>query len=362
MLGGAARRSGDLAQMPHCLIAGTTGSGKSACIDVIIASLLFRFSPDELRFVMIDSKGVDLAVYNGLPRLAMPVVTDSKKVLLALRWVVNEMETRYKIFAKVAVRNVTGFNARPKPKTQRELDLENGIEEPGETGRALKEPEPPPIAVARDDELIIPERMSYIIVIIDGLADLAPVHSEDDEYTENSESLENTIARIVQIGRAAGIHFIATTQSTSTTLLTDRVKSNLPTRIGFRLGSSAEYRTLLGDSLAEKLEGQGCFYYHSPASPHLIRSRGLLITDEEIRKLIAFVSTQGTPAFDPSIQNQLESSTPEEVTEEDEMLVEKCLEIIRQEKRASTSMLQGGCDSGTPVLPEWLISWSEEAF
>jgi S-DNA-T family DNA segregation ATPase FtsK/SpoIIIE len=119
------------------------------------------------------------------------------------------------------------------------------------------------------------------------------------------------------------------------------LKSNLPTRIAFRLGSSAEYGTLLGDSGAEKLEGQGNFYYHSPASPHLIRSRGLLITDEEIRKLIAFVSTQSTPAFDPSIQNQLESSAPaEEVTEEDEILVEKCLEIIRQEKRASTSMLQ----------------------
>ena len=123
---------GDMAQMPHGLVAGTTGSGKSVCINAIIASILFKFSPDDLRFVMIDPKVVEMQMYNALPHLVMPVVTDPKKVLLALRWVVNEMETRYKIFAKVGVRNVTGFNARPKPKSQRELDLENETEESGD--------------------------------------------------------------------------------------------------------------------------------------------------------------------------------------------------------------------------------------
>jgi DNA segregation ATPase FtsK/SpoIIIE, S-DNA-T family len=325
---------GDLTQMPHTLVAGTTGSGKSVCINAIIASILFKSSPEDLRFVMIDPKVVEMQMYNALPHLVMPVVTDPKKVLLALRWVVNEMENRYKIFAKVGVRNVTGFNARPKPKSQRELDIENGTEGSGEADGPAKETETTPtIAVTRDDDLIVPDHMPYIVVIIDELADLMQTAPAD---------VESAIARITQMARAAGIHMIVATQTPRADIVTGVIKANIPTRIAFQVASALDSRVILDENGAERLLGQGDMFYRPPGTSRLIRSQGVLVTDEEIRQLVEFVSAQGTPAFDPSIQNQLESSSQveDEVNEEDEALVEKCLEIIRQEKRASTSMLQ----------------------
>jgi DNA segregation ATPase FtsK/SpoIIIE, S-DNA-T family len=324
---------GDMAQMPHCLVAGTTGSGKSVCINAIIASILFRFNPDELRFVMIDPKVVEMQMYNSLPHLVMPVVTDPKKVLLALRWVVTEMENRYKIFAKVGVRNVTGFNARPKPKSQRELGLDLGAEESSDSAGLSEESEVQPLKVPRDDELAIPDRMPYIVVIIDELADLMQTAPAD---------VESAIARITQIARAAGIHMIVATQTPRADVVTGVIKANIPTRIAFQVASALDSRVILDENGAERLLGQGDMFYRPPGTSRLIRSQGVLVTDDEIRNLVEFVSAQGSPSFDPSIQNQLESSTrvEEEVSEEDELLVEKCLEIIRQEKKASTSMLQ----------------------
>jgi DNA segregation ATPase FtsK/SpoIIIE, S-DNA-T family len=324
---------GDMAQMPHCLVAGTTGSGKSVCINAIIASILFRFNPDELRFVMIDPKVVEMQMYNSLPHLVMPVVTDPKKVLLALRWVVTEMENRYKIFAKVGVRNVTGFNARPKPKSQRELGLDVGAEESSDSAGLSEESEVQPLKVPRDDELVIPDRMPYIVVIIDELADLMQTAPAD---------VESAIARITQMARAAGIHMIVATQTPRADVVTGVIKANIPTRIAFQVASALDSRVILDENGAERLLGQGDMFYRPPGTSRLIRSQGVLVTDDEIRNLVEFVSAQGSPSFDPSIQNQLESSTrvEEEVSEEDELLVEKCLEIIRQEKKASTSMLQ----------------------
>jgi S-DNA-T family DNA segregation ATPase FtsK/SpoIIIE len=195
------------------------------------------------------------------------------------------------------------------------------------------ESEAPPIKVPRDDDLVIPDRLSYIVVIIDELADLMQTAPAD---------VESAIARITQMARAAGIHMIVATQTPRADVVTGVIKANIPTRIAFQVASALDSRVILDENGAERLLGQGDMFYRPPGTSRLIRSQGVLVTDEEIRRLVEFVSDQGAPAFDPAIQNQLESTAQdeEEVTEEDEALVEKCLEIIRQEKRASTSMLQ----------------------
>jgi DNA segregation ATPase FtsK/SpoIIIE, S-DNA-T family len=272
-------------------------------------------------------------MYNALPHLLMPVVTDPKKVLFALRWIVNEMEKRYKIFAKAGVRNVTGFNARPKPKSQEELNQTLEAEGSADSDNLSLESEASQIRVPREDDLVIPDRMAYIVVIIDELADLMQTAPAD---------VESAIARITQMARAAGIHMIVATQTPRADVVTGVIKANIPTRIAFQVASALDSRVILDENGAERLLGQGDMFYRPPGTSRLIRSQGVLVTDEEIRRLVEFVSDQGVPGFDPAIQNQLESSdqVEEEVSEEDEALVEKCLEIIRQEKRASTSMLQ----------------------
>ncbi|CAN5538599.1 DNA translocase FtsK [soil metagenome] len=329
----------DLAQMPHLLVAGTTGSGKSVCINALIASMLYRFTPDQLRFIMIDPKVVEMQVYNTLPHLVIPVVTDPKKVLLALRWVIDEMEKRYKIFATAGVRNVTGFNARPKKKTQAELDAAvAGDAVPGAEDDLLPNDRPgatspATITVPRDDEPIVPDHMPYIVIIIDELADLMQTAPAD---------VESAIARITQMARAAGIHLIVATQTPRADVITGVIKANIPSRVAFQVASKIDSRVILDENGADRLLGQGDMLYLPPSTSRLIRAQGVLVTDDEIGRLVDFVSAQSSPAFDLAMHERMESSAApnDDVTAEDEELVEKCLEIIRQEKRASTSLLQ----------------------
>ena len=328
----------DLAEMPHLLIAGSTGSGKSVCINSIIASLLYKFRPDELRFVMIDPKIVELQQYNALPHLVVPVVNDPKKVILALRWVVNEMEKRYQIFARVNVRNIKSFNERPKnqpPKpSEPELPLMAKKEkiEAGADGFAVEVDEQ--IVVPRDDDIVIPDKLSYIVVIIDELADLMLVAPAD---------VEMAIARITQMARAAGIHCIVATQRPSVDVITGVIKSNIPARIAFQVAAAVDSRTILDGQGANKLLGKGDMLYLPPGSARLIRAQGALITDQEIQHCVDFIAKQGKPSYELEIHKQLSkpvSLASESGCDEDEELIEQCIEVIRSEQKASVSLLQ----------------------
>ncbi|MCI0745810.1 MAG: DNA translocase FtsK [Verrucomicrobia subdivision 3 bacterium] len=329
----------DLADMPHLLIAGSTGSGKSVCINAIIASLLYRFPPDQLRFVMIDPKVVELQQYNHLPHLVVPVVNDPKKVILALRWVVNEMEKRYQIFAKVGVRNIKSFNERPKnrplPPSEPELPLIAKKEkvEAGSEGFAVELDEE--IVVPREDDIVIPEKLSYIVVIIDELADLMLVAPAD---------VEMAIARITQMARAAGIHCIVATQRPSVDVITGVIKANIPARIAFQVAAKVDSRTILDAMGADKLLGKGDMLYLPPGSAKLIRAQGALIMDHEIQSIVDFIARQGKPSYEVEIHQQLSkpvsSFETEEGSDEDEDLIQQCIEVIRSEQKASVSLLQ----------------------
>jgi S-DNA-T family DNA segregation ATPase FtsK/SpoIIIE len=330
---------GDLSDMPHLLIAGSTGSGKSVCINAIIASLLYRFPPDHLRFVMIDPKVVELQHYNNLPHLVVPVVTDPKKVILALRWVVNEMEKRYQIFAKVGVRNIKSFNERPRGRShvsaQPELPLLARKEkiEAGADGFAVEVDED--MVAAQEEEIVIPERLSYIVVIIDELADLMLVAPAD---------VEMAIARITQMARAAGIHCIVATQRPSVDVITGVIKANIPARIAFQVAAKVDSRTILDAMGADKLLGKGDMLYLPPGSAKLIRAQGALITDQELQAVVEFIARQGKPAYEVEIHQQLSRPISEfeadNGNEEDESLIQQCIEVIRSEQKASVSLLQ----------------------
>jgi S-DNA-T family DNA segregation ATPase FtsK/SpoIIIE len=314
---------GDLADMPHMLVAGATGSGKTVCINAVITGLLFRMSPEELKFVFVDPKIVEMQMLSALPHLALPIVTDSKKVLLALRWLITEMERRYQIFAKVSVRNIHGFNTRDRKRDPKPEPAPKGDGEQME------------LSVPRDFEIKVPDTLPYIVLVVDELADLMMTAPAD---------VEMAITRLAQLARATGIHMILATQRPSVDVITGVIKANVPARIAFQVASKQDSRVILDANGADKLLGKGDMLYLPPGSAKLIRAQGVYVQDEEIRAVAECLGKQAPPSFERGITEKLTAETPagslEEGSEEDEDLVEQCVEVIRQTKRASVSILQ----------------------
>lgn len=338
----------DLADMPHLLIAGTTGSGKSVCINCVLLSLLYRFSPDDLKIILVDPKVVELQVYNQLPHLVVPVVTDPKKVLIALRWVINEMEKRYQLMARAGVRNIAAYNARPvKEKQPEALDLEQSLEKE----EAAQAAELPGLAVPKEEEM--PGRLPFIVVIIDELADLMATAAAD---------VELAIARLAAKARAAGIHLIIATQTPRAQVITGVIKTNVPCRIAFQVPSALDSRVILDENGAENLLGKGDLLYLPPGSSKLIRAQGAFVSDEEVARVVEFIKAQTQPSYEAEIHQKLSkgaAAAAEELSEEDQDLVRKCWEVMRQEKRASTSMFQRRLRIGYNTAA-WITDWFEQ--
>jgi S-DNA-T family DNA segregation ATPase FtsK/SpoIIIE len=327
----------DLAKMPHLLIAGSTGSGKTVCINSVITSLLYHSSPQDLRFVMIDPKIVEMQVYNKLPHMLVPVVTDPKKVPNALKYLLNEMERRYQYFAQAGVRNIAGYNA----KMARDRKEAREAEERAAAMEADLTPEERAAAAAinipRDPDAgdAPPDKLPYVVCIVDELADLMMVAPAD---------IETGIARLAQLARAAGIHLILATQRPSVNVITGVIKANLPSRISFKVASRVDSRTILDTMGADHLIGKGDMLFLPPGSPDLIRSQGAFVSDEEINGIVDHIrEANGEPQFDERFQQNLEAGDTEgdavEGSWEDD-LVPDAIEVIRTSKRASTSMLQ----------------------
>ncbi len=301
----------DLADMPHMLIAGATGSGKTVCMNSVLAGLLMSRTPDQMRLMLIDPKIVEFSMYNHLPHLVVPVITDPKKVAIGLRWAINEMEKRYKLFAKVGVRNIQMYNSRP---VMKQVPLfEEGA------APAAEEADRPP------------DRLPYIVIVADELADLMLVAQAD---------IETAIARLAQLSRAVGIHMLLATQRPSVNVITGTIKANFPARISFQVAQKVDSRTILDANGADKLLGKGDMLFLPPGTSKLVRAQGTMTTDAEIRRIAEFWKKQGQPRYEVAIKEKIEGSVPDLPEEEDDELLEAALEIIRQTKRASTSMLQ----------------------
>ena len=318
----------DLTKMPHLLIAGATGSGKSVCINAIIGSILYSKSPRDLRLLMVDPKVVELKVFNSLPHMLIPVVTEPKKVPAALKWLLKEMEQRYQIFARCNVRNISGFNNRKK-----------------NAKPDAPPPEAQPTLEGMDvgDEIEIPEWLPYIVAIIDELADLMMVAPND---------IESNIARLAQLARAAGIHLIIATQRPSVNVITGVIKANLPSRIAFQVASQVDSRTIIDGKGADTLIGRGDMLFTPPGTSRLVRAQGAYISDEEISSVVEHLKRNGPPVYAQDVQAQIDRAAREDDEEEeggaeddgelgdDEELYQQAVDVLKATKRASTSMLQ----------------------
>ncbi|PCJ94310.1 MAG: cell division protein FtsK [Hyphomicrobiales bacterium] len=318
----------DLAKMPHVLVAGTTGSGKSVAINTMILSLLYRMTPEECRLIMIDPKMLELSVYDGIPHLLTPVVTDPKKAVVALKWTVREMEDRYKKMSKLGVRNIDGFNSRVKQAKKKgeviSRTIQTGFDH--DTGEAIYEQE----------ELNL-EPMPYIVVLIDEMADLMMVAGKE---------IEGTVQRLAQMARAAGIHVIMATQRPSVDVITGTIKANFPTRISFQVTSKIDSRTILGEQGAEQLLGMGDMLYMAGGG-RIQRVHGPFVSDTEVEEIVAHLQSQGVPEYLDAITDEDEVETSavlEAMTgggdggESD--LYDQAVAIVLRDKKASTSYVQ----------------------
>ncbi len=316
----------DLSRMPHLLIAGTTGSGKSVGINTMILSLLYRLSPDQCKFIMIDPKMLELSVYDGIPHLLAPVVTDPKKAVVALKWTVREMEERYKRMSKLGVRDIKGYNSRVLHAEAKGEVLTRTVQTGFDraTGRAVYE-----------QEEMDYDAMPYIVVIVDEMADLMMVAGKD---------IEAAVQRLAQMARAAGIHLITATQRPSVDVITGTIKANFPTRVSFQVTSKIDSRTILGEQGAEQLLGQGDMLYMAGGG-RIMRVHGPFVADEEVEKVVRHLKKQGMPAYLDAITDEADDEAEggeggEEYGESGDDLYDQAVALVLRDRKASTSYVQ----------------------
>ena len=317
----------DLSRMPHLLIAGTTGSGKSVGINTMILSLLYRLSPDQCKFIMIDPKMLELSVYDGIPHLLAPVVTDPKKAVVALKWTVREMEERYKRMSKLGVRDIKGYNTRVlQAEAKGEMltrTVQTGFDRA--TGRAVYE-----------QEEMDYDAMPYIVVIVDEMADLMMVAGKD---------IEAAVQRLAQMARAAGIHLITATQRPSVDVITGTIKANFPTRVSFQVTSKIDSRTILGEQGAEQLLGQGDMLYMAGGG-RIMRVHGPFVADDEVEKVVRHLKKQGVPSYLEAVteeeddEDEAGAEGGEEMSESGNELYDQAVAIVLRDRKASTSYVQ----------------------
>ena len=317
----------DLAKMPHLLVAGTTGSGKSVAINTMILSLLYRMTPEQCRLIMVDPKMLELSVYDGIPHLLTPVVTDPKKAVVALKWAVREMEERYRKMAKVGVRNIDGFNERVREAERKGESLSRTVQTgfDHETGEPIYE-----------TETLDLKTMPYIVVIIDEMADLMMVAGKD---------IEGAVQRLAQMARAAGIHVIMATQRPSVDVITGTIKANFPTRISFQVTSKIDSRTILGEQGAEHLLGQGDMLFMMGGG-RIQRVHGPFVGDEEVEQIVQHLKAQGVPDYLEAITEENDDGSDDDVSggtshfEDSQDPYDQAVAVVLRDRRVSTSYIQ----------------------
>jgi S-DNA-T family DNA segregation ATPase FtsK/SpoIIIE len=313
----------DLAKMPHLLIAGTTGSGKSVGINTMILSLLYRYTPDECKFIMIDPKMLELSVYDNIPHLLTPVVTEASKAVVALKWAVKEMESRYRLMSQLGVRNITNYNQRISEALAQNENLYRNLQSGLDASGA-------PIIEKKPVELV---KMPFIVIVVDEMADLMLVAGKD---------IEGFIQRLAQMARAAGIHLITATQRPSVDVITGVIKANFPSRISFKVTSKIDSRTILGEMGAEQLLGMGDMLYMGNGSK-IIRVHGPFVDDREVESIVEFLKSQGTPEYVSSVTEAEEDDFDLISSDEggdDNALYKQAVQIVKRDRKCSTSYIQ----------------------